>query len=157
MEFMHNKSVKLYRRNSCTPSLMESIYIFNPSSNKSPFPNHSLIVFLRLHKLFCSRRQHHNHNRWHLDENSDLQSQYCLYLQYGNISSVVFYYENHSNKTSMNMKFWYQYLPKAIAAKTIVVMKVGINFIVPDEMSSLVYSTVIFKICSIMFDFLVDL
>ena len=98
LEFIHYKGVKSYRRNICTLSLIASIYIFNPSSNKSPFPNHSLIVFLRLHKLFCSRRRHHNHNRWHLDENSDLQSQYCLYLQYGNISFVVFYYENYSIK-----------------------------------------------------------
>ena len=46
---------------------------------------------------------------------------------------------------NINIKFWHQYLPKAIVAKTIVAMKIGKSFIVPDEISSVVYSAVIFK------------
>ena len=44
-----------------------------------------------------------------------------------------------------------------MAAKTIVAMKIGTNFIVPDEVSSLVNSAVIFKLCSTIFNYKVTL
>ena len=57
----------------------------------------------------------------------------------------------------MNMKYWHEYLPKAIAAKKIVAMKIGTSFIVPDEISSVVYSAVIFKLCPTIFDVMLSL
>ena len=60
----------------------------------------------------------------------------------------------------MNMKYWHKYLPKAIAAKKMVAIKIGASFIVPDEISSVVYnlySAVIFKLCPTIFDVMLSL